>query len=114
MAMPRRVQLLQLITAVFVCEQARGEGRVQDISREGFFIRSPMLPRDGAPIAVTLEAPSGRKIAVRGVVRWNTAALRERSQTSGFGIQLQSFDSDYGHFVDGALAAGVSLQGDED
>jgi hypothetical protein len=114
MTMPRRVQLLQLINAVFVCEQARGEGRVQDISREGFFIRSPMLPRDGAPIAVMLEPPSGRKIAVRGIVRWNTATIPSRAETSGFGIQIQSFDNDYGHFVDGALAAGVSWQGDED
>jgi hypothetical protein len=108
------VQLLQLVNAVFVCEQARGEGRVHDISREGFFIRSPLLPRDGAPIAVMLELPSGRRIAVRGIVRWNTAALPNRAETSGFGIQLASFDSDYGHFVDGALAAGVSWQGEDD
>jgi hypothetical protein len=114
MSMPRRVQLLQLINALFVCDQARGEGRVHDISREGFFIRSPMLPRDGAAIAVMLEPPSGRKIAVRGIVRWNTAALRDRSETSGFGVKLQSFDDDYGHFVDGALAAGVSWQGEDD
>jgi hypothetical protein len=104
-----RVRLVQLVRAEFVTETSRGDGRVQDLSSDGFFVRSPLLPPDGVRVAVVLVSPSGRKIAVEGTVRWNTASLTDRGERSGFGVRLTRFGDDYLHFADGAQAAGSPL-----
>ncbi len=101
----RRVNLGETARAAFISDNSRGEGWVQEVSPEGLFLRSPMLPPDGTVVKVLIGCPSGRKIAVEGVVRWNTAPMPERGHSSGFGVRLTKFGDEYQAFVDGALAA---------
>ncbi len=106
-----RVALLRTIRATFKSENSRGEGHVHDVSPGGIFIRSPLLPPDGAKIEVEFETPNQRKIAVGGVVRWNTLPMAGKRATSGFGVQLHRAGGDYMCFVEGALSAIRSSSG---
>jgi hypothetical protein len=106
-----RIRLVQPIEVDFFAESFRGEGRVQNVSREGLFVRTPLLPPDGIRVTVVFEPESRRKIAVDGIVRWNTAPLRGPSTASGFGVRLTRFSDDYIRFVDGAIAAGQQPEG---
>jgi hypothetical protein len=100
-----RVTLLRTIRATFKSEGSRGEGHVQDVSPGGIFIRSPLLPPDGAKIEVEFDTPNQRKIAIAGIVSWNTVPMAGKRATSGFGVRLQRAGGDYMCFVEGALSA---------
>lgn len=93
------------VRAIFVGEGAEGRGVVHDVSMGGFFVRSPLLPPEGTPIAAALTTPSGWRISVRGTVRWNTSEATTRPDLSGFGVSLSHRSHDYRGFVDGALSA---------
>ncbi len=100
-----RVALLRTIRATFKSEHSRGEGYVHDVSPGGIFIRSPLLPPDGAKIEVEFETPNQRKITIAGIVRWNTVPMAGKRSTSGFGVKLNRARGDYMCVVEGALSA---------
>jgi hypothetical protein len=101
----RRIRLSRPVNAAFVAGTARGQGRILDVSQGGIFVRSALLPSGGTTVAAALELPSGRTIAVQGVVQWNTAHLETRLESSGFGVRLTLVPPEYLGFVDGALSA---------
>ena len=103
-----RYRLTVPISITYVAGQSRGEGRLEDLSRSGFFVKSPMLPPNGAAITAMISTPSGQLLSVEGVVRWNTAGS-DASRRSGFGVQVSSFGPEYGGFVEGVLAAGQTI-----
>lgn len=106
----RRIRIVQPLHADFVAGGASGRGRVRDVSLGGFFVRSPLLPRPGARVAVALKTPSGARIAVEGVVRWTTSRTAAEPPVAGFGVRVLRCGKEYFGFVDGALAAGKNLQ----
>jgi hypothetical protein len=108
-AVEERISLVRRLETRFETEHSRGIGRIGDVSRHGLFVVSPLLPPDGAPIEIVFDTPSKRPVSVAGVVRWNTVPLAGRRPTSGFGVQVTSFDDDFSHFVEGALSAGAPL-----
>ena len=75
------------MNAHFVAGPARGQGRVHDVSREGFFLRSPALVPEGTDIEVTLMC-GNTKYVVTGVVCWNSASVPSRQMSSGFGVRV--------------------------
>lgn len=109
-----RVRLVQPVDADFFAESFHGEGRVHDVSRKGLFIRTPLLPPDGIRITVVFEPESRRRIAVDGIVQWNTGPLQSHSKSSGFGVHLTRFGDEFIRFVDGAIAAGQRSEGWKD
>lgn len=102
----RRITLSEPIRTAFVAGSSEGRGIVQDVSLEGFFVRSPLLPREGTPIIAAFKTMSGSRVSVHGIVRWNTASVDTQTlDTCGFGVHITKRSTDYLGFVDGALAA---------
>lgn len=101
----RRIALMEPVRASFVAGRSEGKGVVYNVSMGGFFVRSPLLPREGTRVSASLMTASGWRISVRGVVRWNTMDTATRPGLSGFGVHLTHPSHDYRGFVDGALAA---------
>jgi hypothetical protein len=101
----RRIRLSQPISAAFVAGTARGQGRILDVSQGGIFVRSSLLPSGGTNLAASIELPSGRTIAVQGIVQWNTARVESKLETPGFGVRLTLVPPEYLGFVDGAICA---------
>ncbi len=101
----RRVRLSRPVNTAFVAGTARGQGRIVDVSQGGIFVRSTLLLCGGTSLAASLELPSGRTIAVQGIVQWNTANLEARLESPGFGVRLTLVPPEYLGFVDGALSA---------
>jgi len=101
----RRIRLSHPVNTAFVAGSARGQGRIVDVSQGGIFVRSSLLPSGGTTVAASLELPSGRTIAVQGVVQWNTAHVEARLESPGFGVRLTLVPPEYLGFVDGAISA---------
>ena len=101
----RRIRLQGPVDATFVAGSARGTGRLFDVSLGGFFVQVPLLPPPGSSVAAALETPSGWRMTIEGVVRWNTAKLDGPYATCGFGVRITRYSNEFLGFVDGALAA---------
>jgi hypothetical protein len=83
----------------FQSGHTQGQGHIRNLSKGGMFIRSDALPAPGAPIALTIETPSGAKIDLNGTVRWTTAELGRAAPDDGdagapvkpgFGVRIES------------------------
>ena len=82
------------IAATFAVGTALGQGWVENLSRDGLFLRTPVLPKGGEAIRLALQPPTGPSIEVRGRVRWKSTILAEARPT-GFGVALFDYGSDY-------------------
>ena len=96
---PRKIlrRNLPSLDAHFACNGLRGEGRVINISRNGFFLRTAKLPAVGSEIHVVLSGLQG-EVKVTGTVRWTTAQLPEeggRKVQPGFGVQVAESDAGF-------------------
>ncbi len=100
----RRVRLAAPVRAQFTAGGTRGEGRVFDVSRGGFFLRSATLLANGTPLEAALVGPMGERISVQGVVRWNTARLSYRPKGAGFGVCVLRSGRDFQGFVEKELS----------
>jgi uncharacterized protein (TIGR02266 family) len=80
----------------------RGTGHVKNLTQEGMFIRSHILPETGDNIHVTFTTPEGRKIEIEGVVRWTTEQM-DQACPLGFGIRLVRVDEEYLRFFEKIL-----------
>ncbi len=97
---PKRIKAPLGVPAWFTLRGARGEGKISDLSFEGLFVHSPMLPREGEEIAVSFQVPGADEITVHGAVRWNTSTADPSvGLRSGFGVRLSRFGVDYSAFL---------------
>ena len=103
MSAPQQAEEGVKLPAIYVVGGAQGEGQVRDLSREGLFLHSAMLPKEGERVVIKFTTPEGRDIAVQGTVRWNTIRRADKSSPSGFGVRLSSFGNDYAAFVEHLL-----------
>ena len=83
-----------VISATFAAGTIAGQGRGENLSRDGLFARTPVLLEEGEPIRIILRLPTGPSIEVTGEVRWNSASLAEATPP-GFGVALFDYGSDY-------------------
>jgi hypothetical protein len=65
-------RVLKRIPAAFEAGQLRGKGHIKNVSKEGLFLRSAVLPPVGEDVRVIFHDRTGTKIEVRGTVRWTT------------------------------------------
>ncbi len=80
------------LPATYFVGHAQGEGHVENLSADGLFLRSPMLPKEGERLVIAFTTPDGRKVAVEGTIRWT---IEDTTVPSGFGVRLSSFGDDY-------------------
>ncbi len=100
--MSRQERVEVSLPATYFVGQAQGEGHVQNLSADGLFLRSPMLPKEGGRVVITFTTPNGREVAVEGAIRWST---EDTTVPSGFGVRLSSFGDDYLVVVEDFLKA---------
>ena len=91
------------IRAAFEAGELRGVGHVKNISKEGLFLRSDILPPPGSEIRILFHDRRGDKIELHGCVRWTTAQLPDKSARPGFGVQLTGPDDAFRQFYEEIL-----------
>jgi hypothetical protein len=101
----RRVRIRQEVGATFVAGASRGEGRLHDVSPNGFFMNSPTLLRRGSRVSVVFRTPGGGLSVAEGEVRWNTARAAGQLALSGFGVRVTRSDDGFRRLVDAALSS---------
>ena len=81
-----------------------GKGYIRNVSRDGMFLRTDVLPAPGEPVSVTFVDLRGHKVEVDGTVRWNTGQLDPAEHAKpGFGMRIEHARSDYLAFYEQLL-----------
>ncbi len=93
----RRLRLqVERIAAVFESTGSSGKGYVHNVSREGMFLRTDVLPAPGEPVRVTFVDSQGRTVAALGSVSWNTGQLDPAKDAKpGFGMRIEHVSDEY-------------------
>jgi hypothetical protein len=97
-------RVLKRIPAAFEAGRLRGKGHIKNVSKEGLFVRTEVLPTPGDDVRVIFHDRNGSKIEVRGTVRWTTAQLaRTQKAKPGFGVHIprgnEEFDEFFGQIL---------------
>ena len=100
------------VQVYFQSGRTQGRGYIRNLSKGGLFIRAESLPAPGAPVALTIELPSGIKVDLNGTVRWTTAELNGTPQAlgepavpvrPGFGVRIESDSARYRELFESLL-----------
>jgi hypothetical protein len=84
------------IAAVFESTGSSGKGYVRNVSREGMFLRTNVLPAPGEPVRVIFEDFQGRTLEASGSVSWNTGQLDPAKDVKpGFGMRIEHVSGAY-------------------
>ncbi len=90
-----RLERAEVSLPGYLCRgPAQGQGNVQNLSADGLYLRTPMLPKEGERVVITFTTPNERKVEVEGVIQWVTVT-EDTTGHSGFGVSLSSFGDDY-------------------
>ena len=97
-------RILKRIPAAFESGRLRGKGHIKNVSKEGLFVRTSVLPPVGDEVRVLFHDRNGSKIEVRGVVRWTTDQLPPASKAKpGFGIYIARGNDVFDEFFEQIL-----------
>jgi PilZ domain-containing protein len=107
---PRKIERRTLhravrrIAATFESGKIRGQGYVKNVSKTGLFLRANALPDAGSEVRVFLSDRAGKKVTLRGTVRWTTKQLPAGSKAQpGFGVQIPPDDPAFIEFFEQIL-----------
>jgi uncharacterized protein (TIGR02266 family) len=90
---------MKRIPVRFATNSVRASGHIKNLSKEGVFIRSNVLPMPGDTVTISFETPDGRKVETEGSVRWTTAQMADHEAAQpGFGVQFHRTGTDYQDF----------------
>lgn len=92
------------IPAKFSSPTMRGTGHVKNLSKQGLFMRSNVLPGPSEEVSVVILASERRKIEVIGRVLWTTAQLGGRTPAQpGFGMCIERASDEFVEFFSDLL-----------
>lgn len=92
-------RILKRIPAAFEAGSLRGKGHIKNVSKEGLFVRSSVLPPVGNDVRVIFPARNGSKIEVHGSVRWTTDQLPAAAKAKpGFGVFIPRGNEEFDEF----------------
>lgn len=92
-------RILKRIHAAFEAGALRGKGHIKNVSKEGLFLRTSVLPSVGDDVRVIFHDRTGTKIEARGTVRWTTAQLSgDEKAKPGFGVHIPRGNEDFDEF----------------
>ncbi len=87
------------IPAKFSSPTMHGTGHVKNLSKQGLFMRTNVLPEPGEEVSVIILTRDRRKIEVIGRVRWTTAQLGpETPAQPGFGMYIERASDEFVEF----------------
>lgn len=97
-------RVMKRIPAAFEAGKLRGKGHIKNISKEGLFVRTDVLPIAGASVRIVFHDRHGSKVEVRGTIRWTTAQLPpEEKAKPGFGVYIEPGNDEFHDFFEGIL-----------
>ena len=97
-------RVMKRIPAAFEAGKLRGKGYIKNISKEGLFVRTSILPPAGSPVRIVFHDRHGSKVEVRGTIRWSTAQLPpEEKAKPGFGVYSESGNDEFSEFFEHIL-----------
>jgi hypothetical protein len=97
-------RILKRIPAAFESGSLRGKGHIKNVSKEGLFLRSSVLPPVGTEVRVIFPARNGSKIEVHGMVRWTTDQLPPAEKAKpGFGVYIPRGNEEFDEFFEQIL-----------
>jgi len=96
----------------FGAQQAQHIGFTDDVSREGLFIKSNVVFKQGTPLIIEANLPK-QVVSLKGIVKWAKAvppALFRQARKAGVGVNLEQFPELYASFVKALeIDAGITL-----
>ncbi|MEX2205636.1 MAG: PilZ domain-containing protein [Myxococcota bacterium] len=97
-------RVMKRIPCAFEAGKLRGKGHIKNISKEGLFVRTSVLPTAGTSVRVVFHDRQGSKVEVRGTTRWTTAQLPpEEKAKPGFGLYVEPGNAEFNEFFEGIL-----------
>jgi hypothetical protein len=97
-------RILKRIPAAFEAGTLRGKGHIKNVSKEGLFVRSNVLPPVGVDVRVLFPNRNSSKIEVHGTVRWTTDQLPAGEKAKpGFGVYIARGNEDFDEFFEQIL-----------
>ncbi len=99
----RLKRMVKRIPIRFEADGLRGQGHIKNLTKEGLYIRSHLLPEPGTRIRIEIVSPDGSKVEIPGVVRWTTAQLREATGMPGFGVMIEQRTPEFLGFFESLL-----------
>ena len=87
------MRTVQRIDAAFQAGEVRGQGYLKNVSKQGMFLRTSVLPLVGSEVRVFLRDRHGADVEIVGKVRWTTGQLPASARAQpGFGISIERDD----------------------
>ena len=97
-------RVMKRIPAAFEAGKLRGKGYIKNVSKEGLFVRTSILPATGSPVRIVFHDRNGSKVEVRGTVRWTTQQLPpDEKAKPGFGIYIEPGNDEFKEFFETIL-----------
>jgi Tfp pilus assembly protein PilZ len=87
------------IAAKFSSPTMHGTGYLKNLSKQGLFMRTNVLPEPGEEVSIVILTRDRRKIEVIGTVRWTTAQLSTQTPAQpGFGVHIERASDEFVEF----------------
>jgi hypothetical protein len=86
------------IRAEFRCGALRGTGQIRNLSRDGLFVGTDVIPEEGATVQARFDSPRGDPVRLVGLVWW-TSRGRGACPLPGFGMRLLGANEAYRELV---------------
>jgi len=85
--------MVQRLEARFQAGALRGTGYLKNVSKQGMFLRTSVLPAVGSEVRIFLRDRRGAEVEIVGNVRWTTKQLPASAKAQpGFGISIARDD----------------------
>ncbi len=82
----------------FKCGSLLGSGQIRNLSREGLFVGTDVIPEEGETVQARFDSPRGDTVRLIGMVWWTTRS-RPGSPVRGFGMRLLGSNEAYRDLV---------------
>ena len=96
-------RIVKRIPAFFTSGSLHGDGYIKNLSKEGVFVRTDLLPEPGEAVQVLIKSPTGEKVEITGTVRWTTEQFPGRDPQPGFGMYIEPMTDSYADFYQNLL-----------
>lgn len=97
-------RVLKRIPVQFETASVRASGHIKNLSKQGIFVRSNVLPMPGDRVSLVFEKRDGSKVEVAGIVRWTTAQIGDpEAAQPGFGVELSGETREFHSFFEEIL-----------
>jgi Tfp pilus assembly protein PilZ len=90
--------------ANFQAGRVKGRGKVRNVSEGGLFVGTSAIPEEGEMALVSIQTPTGNRLAISGLVWWTTSRPGgSANRAPGFGLRVLDDSQAYRNLVETLL-----------